>query len=210
MAEAQIRLAAMLTSIDEPPAEDTRPFGERAISRSREVLKEKRVDAALPVLAHLAPHREALRPLARACLSRTQRSPAFASIADAIRVARAAAAEPRFAEAARLDLLVLRARFIGPSADGSVRPRSAPFAGRETLTTGRTVWALKGPGAAAPVKVIDPGDLYDAIRRRVLPAGDGERTSLLLLDRGQRRTPPHLHRAGGTRGADPRVPRAPR
>ncbi len=59
---AQARVARMLTDPEEPPPETTKPFGEDAIRRSRQVLRSKRVDDALPLLQRLAPHREALRP----------------------------------------------------------------------------------------------------------------------------------------------------
>jgi hypothetical protein len=157
MAEAEARLAVMLTATEDPPPEEARPFGEGAIRRSREVLRQKRVDDALPVLANLIPHRDAVRPLARACLATAPRAPAFAGIADAIRIARAAVEDPRLAQAARLDLLLLRSRFVGPAGDGSVKQRVAPFVGRERLADGRTVWALKGPGSSANVKVIETG-----------------------------------------------------
>jgi hypothetical protein len=61
------------------------------------------------------------------------------------------------AAAARLDLLLLRARFLGPDGDGAVRARQAPFVGRERLAGGRVMWAMKGPGGAAEVRVFETG-----------------------------------------------------
>lgn len=155
MAAAQARIAAMLTDPDEPAPAGAAPYGERAVARSREVLRRKRVDDALPLLQSLVPHREAVRPLAQACLATAPRAPALAAVADAVRVARAAAEEPRLAAAARRDLLALRARFVGPGADGALRPRVGPFVGRERLPDGRVVWAMKGLGGAADVRVFE-------------------------------------------------------
>lgn len=152
---AQARLAEMLTAAEEPPHAEAAPYGEGAIARSREVLRRKRVDDALPILGNLLPHRDEVRPLAHACLTDAPRAAALSGVADAIRIARAAAADPRLAPAARIDLLLLRARFIGPAADGGVRARIGPFVGRERMAGGRTVWAVKGPGAAAGVRVFE-------------------------------------------------------
>jgi hypothetical protein len=154
MAEKQALVAAMLTSLDEPPAEQMAPFGERAIRRTREVLRHKRVDDALPLLANLVPHRPALRALAYARLAQAPRALQVTGVADALRIAEAACEEPAMAGAARVDLLLLRARFLGPDEDGSVRPRLAPFVGRERLGDGSTLWALKGPGGSADVRVV--------------------------------------------------------
>ncbi|MFT3774223.1 MAG: DUF692 domain-containing protein [Minicystis sp.] len=155
MARAQARLAVMLTANDEPPIDEVRPFGEPAIRRSREVLRQKRVDDALPILSNLIPHRELVRPLAQACLADAPRAPAFAGIADAIRIARRAAENPDIAPAARLDLLLLRSRFVGSADDGSLRARVGPFVGREKLPGGKVVWAVKGLGGAAGVRIFE-------------------------------------------------------
>lgn len=154
MAEKQARVADMLTSLAEPAAEEMRPFGERAILRTREVLRHKRVDDALPLLTNLVPHRPALRALARERLRTAPRAPTFTGVADAIRIAEAACEEPEMMGAARIDLLLLRARFLGPEGDGSLRARVAPFVGRERLGDGSTIWALKGPGGSADVRVV--------------------------------------------------------
>ena len=155
MAHAQAHVAHLLTAMEEPPAGDVRPFGEAAIRRSRGVLQEKRVDDALPILANLIPHRDTVRPLARACLAHVPRAPAFAGIADAFRIARLAAEDPALAPAARLDLLSLRARFVGSVDDGSLGARVGPFVGRERLPSGKVVWAVKGVGGAAGVRIFE-------------------------------------------------------
>jgi hypothetical protein len=155
LAAAQAIVARMLTDADPPAAADAAPFGARALVRSREVLRSKRVDDALPLLPRLVPHRDLLRPIARATVDAAPRAPALAGIADAMRIAEAAARDERLAPDARVDLLVLRSRFVGPAKDGSLRPRVAPFVGRERLPGGRVVWALKGPGGGADVRVIE-------------------------------------------------------
>jgi uncharacterized protein (UPF0276 family) len=155
LARAQAELAVMLTDPDPPPAEAARPFGEGALARSREVLRKKRVDDALPLLVALLPHREALRPLAVGCVDASPRALSLAGIADAMRIARAAADHPGLAAEARVDLLLLRSRFVGPANDGSLRPRVAPFIGRERLPGGRVVWVLKGPGGSAPARMFE-------------------------------------------------------
>jgi hypothetical protein len=154
--EAQARLAVLLTDPAPPSAEAAAPFGERALVRSRGVLQEKRVDDALPLLQRLLPHREVVRPLAAACVGASARAPSLTGVADAMRIAGAAARDPRLAAHARVDLLLLRCRFVGPANDGSLRPRIAPFAGRERLPDGRVVWAFKGPGGDAPTWIYEP------------------------------------------------------
>lgn len=155
MAEAQAKVAAMLTSIDAPPADEARPFGARAIARSRAILRHKRVDDALPLLQNLLAHRDVVRPIAEACLAATPRAPTFAGVADAMRIAEAAEADVVLAPHARLDRLLLRARFVGPGADGRVRSRVGPFVGRVALGRGRVMWAVKGFGGGANVRLID-------------------------------------------------------
>ena len=145
----------MLTDPEEPSEEAARPFGEGAIARSREVLRRKRVDDALPLLQRLVPHREALRPLAVAAVEASPRARALAGVADAMRIAAAAAGDPRLAAEARVDLLLLRSRFAGQALDGSLRPRVAPFVGRERLPGGRVVWVVKGPGSGADVRLFE-------------------------------------------------------
>jgi hypothetical protein len=72
--------------------------------------------------------------------------------ADALRIADAVESHPALASDARLDRLLLRARFVGPSARGEVRLRAMPFVGREGK-----MWAVKGPGTTAPVRCISTG-----------------------------------------------------
>jgi uncharacterized protein (UPF0276 family) len=157
LAAAQARLAAMLTSVDPPHApRDVAPFDPRAIARARTILERKRVDDALPLLPRLARRGEPLRELALASVRRSERPDALVAVADALRIADAAAREPSLAADASIDRLVLRARFVAVGEGGRLRPRIAPFVGRER-TAGGVVWAFKGHGAEACVRVSSKG-----------------------------------------------------
>ncbi len=155
MASAQAAIAEALTQTDEPSREALGDHDPIAIARSRAVLRSKRVDDAIPILERLAPHRDALRSIAERCLAEAPRAPTLAGIADAIRVAEAASREPSLAGAAKMDLLLLRARFVGSAGDGSLRPRSGPFVGRERSSRGKVVWVIKGFGSEASVRVVE-------------------------------------------------------
>lgn len=156
MDRTQAWVAEMLTSLGEPSPEEARPFGEKAIARSREVLRKKRIDDALPLLPSLVPHRDALREVAQACLAEAPRARVHASVTDAMRIAEAALREPGMVGQARRDLLTLRARFVG-SVEGGLQPRVGPFVGRERMGDGRVVWAVKGVGGSAEVRVVERG-----------------------------------------------------
>ena len=126
-----------------------------AILRARAVLERKRADDALPLLpelgGRLAQH-DALR------LGKIQAIPRLASmtaVADAMRIADAAREVPELARAAVRDGAILKARFTGgPS---SPKPRSMPYVLREELGDGRALWAYKGFGIGAPVRLIERG-----------------------------------------------------
>jgi uncharacterized protein (UPF0276 family) len=152
--ERQRRLALLLTSLDEPPRGETEPYGVEAISRSREVLRRKRVDDALPLLPRLVPRRAQVEPLAYRVVAEAERSERMAAVADAMRIARRAAEEPTLRRAALLDGLVLEARFL--FRDGGVMPRRAPFLRRQRLPEGTSCWIFKGPGAGAGVRLLEP------------------------------------------------------
>jgi uncharacterized protein (UPF0276 family) len=154
LARDQLALALALTD-HEPLAETVAVFGEDAIERSRDVLRKKRVDDALPHLTRLLPHREALRELGLACVARVPRAPSLASVTDALAIARAASADAHLEAAARVDLLLLRGRFVEDGEGGTLRPRAAPFVGRERLSGGRVVWVVKGPGADAALRLYE-------------------------------------------------------
>lgn len=76
-------------------------------------------------------------------------------MADALRIAFAALSDARLAPEAIVDRLLLRARFVGPADDGSVKPRRSPFLLRERLPGGLVVWALKGIGESADVRLFE-------------------------------------------------------
>ena len=101
-----------------------RGVGLDAILRSREILRQKRVDEALPLLSRVA-RVAGSRAFAEEVVSHSPRARSRAAYADAFAIARAALASPVFANAAELDLLLLRARVH----ESSLAPRATPFAG---------------------------------------------------------------------------------
>ncbi|WP_437985466.1 multinuclear nonheme iron-dependent oxidase [Sorangium sp. So ce117] len=156
LAEVQARVAELLTSPVDPPPEAVAPFDAEDVARSRAILQRKRVDDALPLLPRLSSHREAAARLGARCVEASPRAPSRTAVADALRIAAAAVDDARLAPEAIVDRLLLRARFVGPSGDGSVRPRLLPFIRRERLPGGRVVWAIKGIGSSAEVRLIEP------------------------------------------------------
>lgn len=148
LAGRQAALAEMLTRVDAPHPAATAPFGEQAIARTRAILESKRVDDALPLLERTSRCGDLVRDVALEAVRGTPRAPRGAGIADALRIAEAAAADPRLAPSACIDRLELRTRF-----DRHNRPRLSPYLAREDLPDGRRVWAMKGPGRGAPVRL---------------------------------------------------------
>lgn len=155
LADAQRDLARALTDLQEPSPEQVARFGAAALARSRIVLQRKRVDDSLPLVPRTAARGAPARALAMAAVERVPRAPRAAAVADALRIAAAAAADPELAGAGRVDHLILRARFVGPDRHGVVRPRRGPFVGRTQLDERRQCWAIKGPGAAAAVRLYE-------------------------------------------------------
>lgn len=156
LADRQAALAEALTSQDPPSLAITEQFGATALTRSRAILRRKRVDDSLPLLPRMAALGPPARAIATSVIDALPRAPKRAAIADAMQIAAAAAASPHAAAAGRVDQLVLRARFRGPDRHGLVHPRRGPFVGRVQLAdlptlAGRSVWVLKGPGVGAPV-----------------------------------------------------------
>ncbi|WP_437579329.1 DUF692 domain-containing protein [Sorangium sp. So ce887] len=156
LAAVQARVAELLTAPIEPSPADVRPFAAEEVARSRAILQRKRVDDALPLLPRLASHREAAARLGARCVEASPRAPRLTAVADALRIAAAAEADDRLAPEAIVDRLLLRARFVGPAGDGSVRPRLLPFIRRERLPGGRVIWAIKGMGSSADVRLVEP------------------------------------------------------
>jgi len=155
LADAQQELARALTDLEEPSPEMVARFGAAALARSRAVLRRKRVDDSLPLVPRTAARGAPARALAMAAVERVPRAPRAAAVADALRIAAAAAADPELAGAGKVDQLILRARFVGPDRHGIVRPRRGPFVGRARLDDRRNCWAIKGPGAAAAVRLYE-------------------------------------------------------
>ncbi|AUX21234.1 hypothetical protein SOCEGT47_017140 [Sorangium cellulosum] len=155
LAAAQAHVAALLTAPSPPSPDAARPFDAEDVARSRAILQRKRVDDALPLLPRLSSHRDAAARLGARCVEAWPRAPRLTAVADAVRLAEAAQADARLAPEAIVDRLLLRARFVGPAGDGGVRPRLLPFVRRERLPGGRVVWALKGIGAGADVRLLE-------------------------------------------------------
>jgi uncharacterized protein len=128
-------------------------IGVAPITRSRTILERKRIDDSLPLLTHLGRTPQPVRELAERVLALTPRAPARVAPTDAWHVATAALSVPALAAAARLDVLLLRARFSGLTREGAVKPRQTPFIGFARLEDGRRVRATKGFGALASVMI---------------------------------------------------------
>lgn len=155
LADAQRDLAHALTELAEPSEAMVARYGKAALARSRAVLQRKRVDDSLPLVPRTAARGAAARALAMAAVESVPRAPRAAAVADALRIAAAAAKDPELAGAGRVDHLILRARFVGPDRHGVVRPRRGPFVGRARLEGRRDCWVIKGPGAAAVVRLYE-------------------------------------------------------
>lgn len=155
LADRQASLAQALTSLDPPTPAIVEQFGATALTRSRAILRRKRVDDSLPLLPRTAALGASARAIATSVIDHLPRAPRRTAIADAMQIAAAAASSPHAAAAGRVDQLVLRARFRGPDRHGLVHPRRGPFVGRvrvaDPTLAGRSVWVIKGPGIGAPV-----------------------------------------------------------
>jgi uncharacterized protein len=154
MQERQALVAELLTDVAPPAPGDGSEFGAEALARTRAVLQHKRVDDALPLLPRTAAAGQPARALALRTLREAPRAPRAAGIADALRIADAAAADPELAPHALRDRLELRSRFAPGDAGG---PRRGPFLGREKMPGGGSVWAFKGLGSEAAVRLIERG-----------------------------------------------------
>lgn len=152
LAARQALLAGLLTQRTAPALDEADRFEHAALVRTRAILQHKRVDDALPLLSRCA-GAEAARDVALRAVRDTPRSPRAAGIADARRIAEAAARDPRLWSLARLDRLELRSRFGRRD-----RARLLPFLGCERLADGRRVWAWKGLGREAPVRFYETGN----------------------------------------------------
>jgi hypothetical protein len=113
------------------------------VHRSREILQQKRVDEALPLLSRLG-RATGVRAFAEHIVSQTPRARSRAAYADAFAIARAALAAPVLANAASVDLLLLRARVH----EASLAPRTAPFVG---YAAGVSSLVFKSFGASSTV-----------------------------------------------------------
>ncbi|MBK7584118.1 MAG: DUF692 domain-containing protein [Myxococcales bacterium] len=152
---AQNRITCALTDVRAPNAADEAHFGAEPLRRSREILKRKRVDEALPILGFLARHKPELEVIGRAVVDATPRQPRLAAIADAWAIAERAVQIRSLADDARRDCLILRSRFTRNPTTCAVEPRRAPFVGQETLHDGSRLLALKAPGSRSRVRTIE-------------------------------------------------------
>ena len=157
MAERQSVLTEILTTVAPPTALAAEPFGAASVARTRAVLQWKRVDEALPLLPRTAAAGEPARLLALRAVQHAPRAARGAGVADALRIADMAVSDPELAPAALRDRIELRCRFVRTRGNGVCAPRRGPFVGRERLPDGRRLWALKGPGLEAPVRLIEQG-----------------------------------------------------
>lgn len=156
LARTQAALARALTDRSAVPVRAPTGFADGDVARSREVLQRKRVDDALPLLARLARHGAGLVAVARRAVDATPRPPRGAVLSDAWSIATEAARVPAMEADARVDLLVLRARFKAAATPGGAPvERTGPFVGSAAACAGRRVWAVKGIGARAPVKIFE-------------------------------------------------------
>jgi uncharacterized protein len=155
LARSQEALAALLTGERPPDLRAADGFDRRELLRARDVLQRKRIDDALPLLPRLSRFGAALFPLAAEIVHAAPRAPEATALTDALRIAEAARGDLRFARAAEVDRLILRARLVGPDETGALRPRRGPFVGRTRLPGGGVSWVFKGPGAAAPVRLVE-------------------------------------------------------
>ncbi|MEO6325578.1 MAG: hypothetical protein ABIT01_01550 [Thermoanaerobaculia bacterium] len=153
LADRQALLARLLVAEEAPSPLEAEAFGASGLERTRAILLHKRVDDALPLLPRSAARQHELRHVALSCVARLPRAPRRAGVADALAIAEAACAHAALAPAARIDSMLLRTRFIPRPPGVSPTPRAAPFVGRTARPEGGSVWALKGPGAEASVRI---------------------------------------------------------
>lgn len=129
-------------------------FDPISIARTRAILNDKRIDDALPMLPRLSRYRHRVETLVRPHVHHWPRPDAMVGPADALRIAALAEKDAPLAYDAAYDRLMLRARFA--ERGHGVQPRVAPFVGRARVGA-RTVWAFKGPGITAPVRIAMTG-----------------------------------------------------
>jgi hypothetical protein len=152
LAMAQAALARLLTDARPPEPAAAARFPIDALTRTRGILTRKRADQALPLLEELWALGAPARELALRALSDWPRAASQGAVADAAHIAAAAAREPRLADAAARDWLLLRARFAG-LATGAPRPRRSPFIGHAVLSGGASLLAWRGAGLTARTRL---------------------------------------------------------
>lgn len=153
--DEQRELAEVLTAGSLPGELGGASRWERAeLVRSRGVLQRKRWEDLWGLLPRLAERRGELTRF-REVLEQAPRPTRLTAVQDAWRLAQAVAAgsDEDLARAARLDQLVIEARFVvGPR---QARLRAAPFVRRAALDGGRVAWVIKAPGKAGRVRLVE-------------------------------------------------------
>ena len=165
------------TALTAPQPLEVAGVAPRELARARAILWHKRMDEALPLLPYLSlcGNPERVRAVGAQALSQRVRAPHGAGLADAFAVAQAACDHVEISDAARKDLLLLRARFAGPNTEGAYAPRRLPFAGRTWLDGGRSLWMFKAPGSSGGVTTLQtqPGWLRPVKGNHGHPTGCG-------------------------------------
>lgn len=153
--ERQLRCARLLTDETPSSSDDVLGIGASSLVRARDILARKRIEDALPLLARLARLGDGIVALAGEALRGTKRASTGAGLLDAWRIATRALDEPQLSAAARVDLLLLRARFAGPDDAGRLVARRGPFLGTTRLPDGRRCLAIKPPGVQAQIRFLE-------------------------------------------------------
>ena len=156
-ASDQAALAALLLDEASPAGALVDSIGRIEIDRARRILGRKRVEDALPLLPRLARQARAVWPIAERALAAAGRAQRMQAVADALAIAEAVVEveTPALADEARRDRLPLLTRFAMDH--GAPAPRRGPFVARERLSTNTVLWAVKGFGAGAPIRIHERG-----------------------------------------------------
>ncbi|HET9957241.1 MAG TPA: DUF692 domain-containing protein [Polyangiaceae bacterium] len=153
----QATLAELLTNLEFPNSSELAGFEAAELWRSRAILQRKRLEEALPLLARLGAYWRDLEPWAERVIAQCPRAPRLAAVTDALQIASRAQREfdsPEIAFAARVDALVLSARFIGEPGQ-ALRPRHPPFVAHVRSPRGARLWVIKGFGSSAQTRIVE-------------------------------------------------------
>lgn len=150
LAEQQASLAQLLTSTT---GTDGQAWRSEDLARSRSVLCHKRADEVSDCLPRLRAQTSRqqidLYTLALAVLREHAPAERLPTVVDAWRVATQLLSHPTLRNAARYDLMSLRARFA--DSEAGARPRFAPYVHRAIAEDGSQTWVVKAPGRRSRV-----------------------------------------------------------